>query len=155
MVLKSVKYTATVLVVAVGLIAAIRAAPSSGINVRDCWSRATPPGIEVGVAYLVIDNHGKPDQLLAASSPVAKRAELHISEMENGIMKMRHLDTVDIKVGTPTTFAPGGRHIMLIGLKHPLKKGDTFPLTLTFKNSGPVRVTVPVLGIGETLPRRH
>lgn len=153
--MKSAKYIISVLVLAIGFVVAVRAAPAVGVSVRDCWSRATPPGVEVGVAYLVIDNRGRPDQLLAASSPVAKRAELHITEMKNGIVNMRHLHSVDIKPGTPTIFAPGGRHIMLIGLKHPLKKGDTFPLTLRFKNAGPVRVTVPVLDIGETLPQRH
>lgn len=143
------------IVVAAGLFATGHAVRAGDINVRDVWSRATPPGIEVGVAYLVIDNRGKPDRLLAASSPVAKRTELHISEMKNGMMQMRHLDAVDIKAGAATAFAPGGRHIMLIGLKRPLKQGDTFPLTLKFRNAGRLRVMVHVLGIGQNPEKRR
>lgn len=152
---RTAKYAVSVLVCTIGLIAAASAAPGGDVEIKDIWSRATPPGIEVGVAYLVIDNHGKPDRLLGASSPIAKRTELHISEMKDGLMTMRRLDAVEIKTGAPTAFAPGGRHIMLIGLKQPLKDGDRFPLTLTFKNAGPVQVTVPVFGIGKRPYQRH
>jgi periplasmic copper chaperone A len=126
---------------------------AGGIDVRDAWSRSTPPGIEVGVAYLVIENHGAPDRLVSASSPIAKHTELHISKMEDGVMKMLPLDAVDIQPGAQTAFAPGGRHVMLIGLKQPLKDGDTFPLTLTFEHAGRLRTTVRVYGIGKTPPQ--
>jgi copper(I)-binding protein len=155
MIPKLINSAASALLLAIGIAAGAPAATANGIAIRDVWSRATPPGIEVGVAYLAIENHGKPDRLLAASSPIAKHTELHISAMEDGVMTMRRLDAVDIKADAVTMFAPRGRHIMLVDLKRPLKKGDTFPLTLTFKNAGPVQVTVHVLGIAEVPePRR-
>src|SRR5713226_2289809 len=92
---------------------------ADSIQVTEAWSRPTAPGIEVGVAYFVINNSGKDDRLVGVSSPVAKRAELHLSRMEGGVMKMRHLDAVEVKNGVPTSFEPGGRHVMLGGLKHP------------------------------------
>lgn len=152
---KFVNSAASALLLAISIVTSTPAAPPSGVTVRDAWSRATPPGIEVGVAYLAIENHGKPDRLLGASSPIAKHAELHISAMKDGVMTMRHLDAVDVKPGAVTAFAPRGRHIMLIGLRRPLKKGDTFPLTLTFRNAGPVQVTVHVYGITEAPQPRH
>ena len=51
----------------------------------------------------------------------------------DGVMKMREVEGLELKPGDMITFAPGGYHIMLIGLKAPLKVGDSFPLTLTFQ----------------------
>jgi copper(I)-binding protein len=121
-------------------------ASADTIQVTEAWSRPTPPGIEVGVAYFVINNPGRNDRLLGASSPVARRAELHISQVEGGVMKMKHLDAVEVRSGVPTSFAPSGRHVMLTGLKRPLKAGDVFPLVLNFANAGPVKVQVRVRG---------
>jgi len=125
-------------------------ASAADIQVTDAWSRPTPPGIEVGVAYFVINNRGKDDRLVGASSPAAGRAELHISQMEGGVMKMRHWGAVEVRSGVPAPFAPNGRHVMLTGLKQPLKAGDVFPLVLNFANAGPIRVQVHVRGTAGT-----
>src|SRR6266700_8441090 len=123
------------------------------IQVTQAWSRPTPPGADVGVAYFVINNQGRNDRLVGASAPVAKRAGLHISGMEGGVMKMRPLDAVEVRGGVATSFQPSGRHVMLTGLKRPLKAGEVFPLVLDFANAGPVKVQVRVkgtAGMGET-----
>ena len=107
----------------------------------------------MGVAYFVINNQGRNDRLVGASSPVAKSAGLHLSRMEGGIMKMRPLDAVEVRSGVATSFEPSGRHVMLTGLKRPLKAGEVFPLVLDFANAGPVKVQVRVkgtAGMGET-----
>jgi len=80
------------------------------------------------------------------SSPVAKSAELHVSAVKDGVMKMEGLASVDIGGGTPVSFEPSGRHVMLVGLKKPLREGDVFPLTLTFANAGQVKTSVHVRG---------
>lgn len=121
-------------------------ASAQGIQIVDAWSRPTPPGIDVGVAYFTIRNAGKGDRLLRVSSPVAGRAELHVSATKDGVVKMEGLSSVEVGSGTPVAFEPGGRHIMLMGLKRPLKEGDTFPLTLTFANAGQIRTSVRVRG---------
>jgi len=120
---------------------------AQGIQIVDAWSRPTPPGIDVGVAYFTIRNAGKADRLLRVSSPVARRAELHVSAMKDGVMKMEGLSSVDVGSGAPVAFEPSGRHVMLMGLKRPLREGDVFPLTLTFANAGPVRTSVRVRGL--------
>jgi len=122
------------------------AAPAQGIQVTDAWSRPTPPGIDVGVAYFTIRNTGKSDRLLGVSSPVAKSAELHVSAVKNEVMKMEGLGAVEVGTGRPVSFEPAGRHVMLMGLKKPLKEGDVFPLTLTFANAGQVQTSVRVRG---------
>ena len=101
----------------------------------------------MGVAYFTIRNAGKADRLLRVSSPVARRAELHVSAMKDGVMKMEGLSSVDVGGGGLVAFEPSGRHVMLMGLKRPLREGDVFPLTLTFANAGPVRTSVRVRGL--------
>jgi copper(I)-binding protein len=118
------------------------------MEVSGAWARSTPPVSDVGAAYLRIHNAGDDkDRLLGVSSPVAERTEMHTTTSEGGMMKMRPLGAVDIEPGAEVSFHPGGHHLMLVGLKHPLKEGDRFPLTLTFEHAGTVRVDVEVRGM--------
>jgi copper(I)-binding protein len=82
--------------------------------------------------------------LISGSSPIAERVGLHRSSMKDGIMRMRPVKAIEVFPGEPTAIAPGGLHIMLIGLKQPLVAGRTFPLTLTFERAGSVEVQVKV-----------
>jgi periplasmic copper chaperone A len=121
------------------------AQPSAGIEISHPWARATPASAHNGAVYLKILNHGSDaDTLTGAATPIAAKAELHTSLNENGVMKMRPLASVPVTAGGSAEFKPGGMHIMLIGVIHPLKVGDSFPLTLTFAKAGPVAVTVMV-----------
>ncbi len=114
------------------------------------WARATIGESKYGAAYLTIANNGKePDRLIAASTPAADKAELHTHLVENGVMKMRPVDGIDIEPGAPVELKPSGLHIMLMGVKEPLKEGSSFPLTLTFQKSGPITVTVKVNSASE------
>lgn len=123
---------------------------ANGVTVRDAWSRATPPGITIGVAYFVIDNRGPDDRLLRVSSPIAKHAELHVSTLDDGVMKMLPLEAADVGRRAIVKFEPGGKHVMFLGLQRPLKGGDRFPLTLSFEKSGSVRTMVRVFGVGQS-----
>ncbi len=118
-------------------------ADQAGIQLEHVWSRATMGG-RVGVVYLTITDSGAPDALTGAASPVAAMAELHKSFDDHGIMKMRPVPTLPIAPGHPITLAPGGYHIMLMGLKRDLKPGDSFPITLTFAKAGPITATATV-----------
>ncbi|MBV9248938.1 MAG: copper chaperone PCu(A)C [Acetobacteraceae bacterium] len=118
-------------------------AEESGITITDVWSRAAPVG-RPGVVYLTATDNGAPDRLLGVSTPVAERAELHESFAQGGVMKMRPVDAAPIAPGKPLRLAPGGNHIMLMGLKRPLKEGDTFPITLKFEHAGAVEATALV-----------
>jgi len=118
-------------------------AQTSQLEVSDAWARATPGKAENGVAYLTIRSP-TPDHLVSASSPVAKKAELHTMEMAGMVMKMRPLAGLDIPAGQPVALKPGGEHIMLLGLTRPLREGQSFPLTLNFEKAGTRTVTVAV-----------
>lgn len=123
-------------------------APST-IHVENAWARATPARAKTGAAYVaVINNGGIADRLLSATTPLAQEIQFHRETEDNGISRMRELRTVEIDPGVTVLFKPGDMHMMMVGLKQPLKKGETFPLTLTFEKAGKIDVTVSVAKVG-------
>ena len=113
---------------------------------------ATPslPGTSNGAAYFaMLENTGNAaDRLLRASTPVATRVELHTMAVDaQGVMRMREIDGIALAPHAKIQMRPGsGMHLMLIGLKEPLKDGARFPMTLDFERAGKVEVTVIVEG---------
>ncbi len=104
------------------------------VTIAHPWVRATAPGQRVASAYLEISS-AAPSKLVAASSPVAGSVELHSMRLENGIMKMRQLESLELPAKQTVKFEPGGLHIMLLALKRPLKLGDKIPLRLTLQRA--------------------
>ena len=126
-------------------------AQTGKVEVKEAWARATPAKAENGAAYVTLVSPVA-DRLVAASTPVAKKAELHEMSMQNGVMKMRQVDGIALPAGKPVTLKPGGYHIMLLGLNKPLEQGQTIPLTLTFEKGGEEEVTATVEKIGSMGP---
>jgi len=126
-------------------------ADQAGIQLDHVWSRAAMAG-GVGVVYLTITDSGAPDALTGAASPVATTAELHQNIDDHGVMKMRPVATLKIDPGKPIMLAPGGYHIMLMGLKQDLKPGDSFPIVLTFASAGQITATATVGATGGMSP---
>jgi len=115
------------------------------IRVEQPYARATVPGQRAGGGYLLLENTGKAaDRLLSVHADVSASVEMHTMSMDGNVMRMRELDGIDVPAGQRVELKPGGMHIMFMGLKAPLKAGDTFPATLTFQKAGEVKVTVTV-----------
>lgn len=112
--------------------------------VSDAWARATPPGVDVGAAYMVIRGGDRADRLVAASSERATMVHLHTVEEDGGVAKMRAIEAVDVPAGQRVTLAPKSTHLMLMGLDGPLVAGQTFGVTLRFAESGPQEISVTV-----------
>jgi copper(I)-binding protein len=136
------------------LISGAAAAQTGQVEIKDAWARATPGKAENGAAYLTIVAPAT-DKLVAVSSPAAKKTGLHTMTTEDGIMKMRPLDGLDVPANQPVTLKPGGIHIMLQGLNEPLQAGKSFPLTLTFEKAGERQVEVAVEKPGAMGPEGH
>jgi periplasmic copper chaperone A len=123
------------------------------VSIGKPWARASAASVRNGAAFMALTNAGtQPDRLIKAATPVAERAELHTHLMDNGVMRMRQIEAIDLAPGAPTMLQPGGLHVMLMNLKEPLKEGSAVPLTLTFEKAGEVTVEVPVAGPGAMGP---
>lgn len=120
-------------------------AEDNSIRVDAPYVRLAPPGAAATGAFMRISNSGAGDrQLIRADSPVAQTVELHTHVNENGMMKMRPVARIEIKAGSYTDLKPGSYHVMLIGMKQPLKDGDSVPITLTFDQGPQQQITAPV-----------
>jgi len=93
-----------------------------------------------GAIFLNIDNTGNADKLVAASSPMSQRVELHSHTMDNGVMKMRPVEVIDVPAKAMTVLKSGGYHIMVFDVNKLPEKGSAVPLTLTFEKAGEVQV---------------
>lgn len=131
----------------VTLVGAQDAAACDFVGLVNGWARASVPGQPNGAAYGLLVNVGAADDVLvAASSDAAEVVELHEMVMGEGdVMQMRPLeDGIAVPAGGFAELAPGGLHVMLIGLRAPLVAGETMDLTLTFAEHGDVTLTLPV-----------
>lgn len=117
------------------------------------WSRATPPGAQVGGGYLTIVNKGAvADRLVGGSVEAAAGFEIHDMSMKGDVMSMNRLDGLDIPAGGSVTLSPGGKHLMFTGLAHALKKGQQVKGTLVFEKAGTVAVEYDVESIAAKGP---
>jgi copper(I)-binding protein len=117
------------------------------IGISHPWVRATT--IKVTGAFMSLTNTGKqPDRLVSATSPAAARVEIHISEMKDGIASMHKVDGVALPPGKTVMLKPGGYHVMLMGLKFPVRKGGKVPITLRFEKAGVITITAEVASPG-------
>lgn len=124
------------------------------IEIGHPWARATAPSAPNGGAYLSLTNTGTTeDRLVSASTPAAEKAELHTHLNENGVMKMREVPAIPVAPGEQVKLAPGGLHIMLLGLRQPLEKGARIPMTLRFEKAGAVDVEIAVEAAGQSAPQ--
>jgi periplasmic copper chaperone A len=115
------------------------------IVIADAWTRPTATGMPMGVAYFTLTNLGRTaDALIAASTPLAARAEIHETSIVEGMARMRPLGEIGLAAGQRVAVAPGGIHLMLVGLKAPLAAGTRVPLTLEFRAAGRVTIELTV-----------
>jgi periplasmic copper chaperone A len=120
------------------------------------WARATPPTAPTGGAFLTVTNTGTtPDRLISVKSAAAETVQVHEMKMEGNVMRMREISGgLEIAPGATVTLAPGGLHIMMMGLKAPLKQGDKVPVTLVFEKAGSINVELAVVALGAS-PKEH
>lgn len=123
---------------------------SGSLTIEHPWSRPTIGNAPNSAAYLKITNSGgTPDTLTGVKSDVAKRVELHMVKMDDGVMRMRAAkDGVTVPANGSVELKPGGVHIMLMGLSRKLTAGQMFDLTLQFKHQGAVPIQVKVKKMG-------
>jgi copper(I)-binding protein len=113
------------------------------VDVKNAWVRSTVAAQTASGAFMEITSRDAA-QLVGVSTPVADSAEVHEMRMDGNVMKMRAVDKLALPAGKPVVLGPGGYHLMLLGLKHPLKPGSKVPLALQIESAGGKRSTVNV-----------
>jgi len=125
--------------------AVARSGQDSGPNLRveRASARITTQN---GVIYLtVVNDGGGNDKLISAETDVAEAAELHETTMDDkGVMRMDRAFDFEVPAGGSAVLEPGGKHIMLIGMKEDLSAGDKIDVTLNFEQSAPLTLKVEV-----------
>lgn len=124
---------------------------SDTVSIAKAYAFETHENAKAAAVFMHIDvpeNHTS-DEIISASSDVTERVELHTHLHEDGVMRMRSVETFKFAGEDHFNLEPSGDHIMLIGLKSPLKGGESFPLTLNFKSHDPVTVNVIVKSLSK------
>lgn len=118
------------------------------LSIEQPRARINIPG-RPAAGYMTIVNSGQSaDALVAATTPLAKRVELHTHLMEGGIMKMREVEKVDVPAYGKAVFSSGGDHLMFFGLAEDVQPGGTLPVTLNFQSGKTIDVDFTVTKIG-------
>lgn len=122
---------------------------ASPVVVSSAYTAAPRPGVPNLAVYIdQVQNHGQQDdQLLSASTDIARTVELHEMKMENDMMRMRQVSAIDIPAGASVDMNKGagsGYHLMVLGVSRPLKAGEHFTMTLNFRHAGSQDVQVQV-----------
>lgn len=113
------------------------------LTVSEAFARATPPRAPVGGAYFAVTNAGTTDdRLIDARSPAGAEVQIHTTSEKDGVMSMRRItDGLPVPAGQTVTLAPGGMHLMVMGLTAPLVAGEHVEITLQFEHAG--EITLP------------
>ena len=119
------------------------------------WVRATVPQQTATGAFMRL-TASRDLRLIGARSNIAQHTEVHEMAMQGQMMRMREVAAVPLPRGQAVALAPGGYHVMLIGLKRPLAAGEQVTLTLVFEDAGGKRteqtVQAPVRPLGAGAP---
>lgn len=137
------RYTKCLMLLVIGMLSTSVLAET--LSVEQGYIRETIPGTKISAAYFTVKNVGKTDRtVVGVSSKFSPRLELHQHLMQDGMMKMRQIDKINVPAGGETVLQPSGLHIMIFELDNPLKSGKTQQLTLHMKNGDMLKIELPV-----------
>jgi copper(I)-binding protein len=143
--MKIIQTAATLLLALAATAAAAHEYKAGAIEIDHPYARSTAAGQPNGGGYMkLVNGGGAADRLLSVSANVARSVELHEMAMDGNVMRMRQVDGIALQSGQTVELKPGGYHVMFVGLKAPLKAGDSFPMTLKFEKAGEVKVQVKI-----------
>lgn len=99
---------------------------------------------KAGGGYVTIANTGESDDALIGVAADFPKVQIHESYEEDGVHKMQHVERIALPAGETVELAPGGYHVMFMGLSDPFEVGEDIPVTLIFEKAGEVEVTFTV-----------
>lgn len=130
------------------------------LSASEAWVRASLPQQHATGAFMRLTATGAKLTLRAASTPLAASTEIHRMAMDGEIARMQRVDALEIEAGQSLELAPGGYHLMLMGLREPLPAGAKVPLELRYELAGReatlrVEATVRPLNAGAGTKGHH
>ncbi len=135
------------LLAGLALMVSTSAMAQDALNISDARAKESIPGSQNGVAFATIENtSSSPIIITGVSSSVSKMTQIHTHVMKDGMMSMKHVPELTIPPGEQVVFQSGGYHFMLMGLKEPLVKGETFNLTISYDTNQTQLISVQVEG---------
>ena len=144
----------TLLLVAGALSASIA---NAQVKIDDAWVRATVPQQKATGAFMKL-TAAKDTRLVAVTTPLTPKAEVHEMAMQDNVMRMRQIPAIELPAGKTVELKPGGYHLMFLDLPAQVKAGDQVPLTLTFEDRNGARQTVevkaPVRALNAAMPAK-
>jgi len=124
-------------------LAALAGAAQAQVEVKDAWIRGMVTPQDTTGAFMRITS-ATDAKLVGVKTPAAGMAGIHQTTMEGGVMRMRHVEAMELPAGKPVALKPGGYHVMLMHVARPLKEGETVPLTLIVEEKGGKRQSVTI-----------
>jgi periplasmic copper chaperone A len=123
-------------------------AAKANVDLFDAWTRASGNATAAPI-YLRMVSVKDPDRLVGVEAAIAQRVELR-DDAAQGAARVMAVPALDLPAGGTVNFAPGGKYLQLVGLKAPLKEGDSFLITLKFDKAGSSSTPVKILATGAT-----
>jgi copper(I)-binding protein len=130
------------------------------LTVEEAWVRPALTGNNSAIYFIIHNPTSEEDTLLGVTSPVAQTVEMHMTTAMEGehnmehdvehdmpqaeVLRMVEQDSVPVPRRSQVEFAPGGLHVMLLGVQTDLSTGDTIQVTLMFEKAGEIVLQVPV-----------
>ncbi|MDX1974551.1 MAG: copper chaperone PCu(A)C [Rickettsiales bacterium] len=130
-------------------------AHAADIEISNGWVKPSMPGKNLTAAFFDLKNNSGKTKVLRSVQASEGVAEIHNTIEENGVMKMRHMDSVELPAGGSVSFKPRAKHIMLMELPQPLKEGDKVLLTLQFDGNESEKITLPVMAEAAPAESEH
>jgi len=118
------------------------------LYVDQAWIRLNPGGEGPAAGYMRIHGGEEPVKLLRVTSEGAMRIELHESVQENGMMKMKPLESVDVPAKGEVKFAPGGKHLMIFDINPAMRESGKLSMTMLFSDGQRLIVDAPIQPAG-------
>lgn len=121
---------------------------AGALTISGAFARSSPMVAKAGAGFLTISNSGETDALIAFKSDICEKPELHTHINDNGMMRMRPVERIDVPANGSVELKPGGLHLMFVDLKERLQEGEQLDVILVFEKAGEVPLKIPVKGPG-------
>jgi len=139
------------LLLALGL-GALVAVARAEVSATQAWVRGTVAAQKSTGAFVTLRSTEEAT-VVGVSSPLAQTVEIHASTMSGGVMHMQAIEALALPAGKTVALAPGGYHVMLIGLRKPLQEGDVVPIDFIIENRHGKRSQIEVRALVRPLAK--